>query len=103
MKSILTLFWEAALMKKCSLILVSVLLTALSLPIVSSAQGPQPVDISMFPAPTGPYQVGRITRHWVDTSRDELLSEIENDQRELLVRIWYPAEVEAGAEMALAG
>ncbi len=89
-------------MKKYSLILISVLLAALSLPMVSSAQGPQPQDISMSPAPTGPYQVGRITRHWVDASRDELLSEAEGDQRELIVRIWYPAEVEAGTEFALA-
>jgi predicted dienelactone hydrolase len=89
-------------MNKCSLILVSVLLAALSLPIVSSAQGPGPVDISMFPAPTGPYQVGRITRHWVDASRDEMLTEDTGDNRELVVRIWYPAEAEAGAELALA-
>ncbi len=89
-------------MKKYSLILISVLLVALSLPMVSSAQGPQPVDISMYPAPTGPYQVGRITRHWVDASREEMLSEVEGDQRELIVRIWYPSEVEAGTEWALA-
>lgn len=89
-------------MKKFSLILLSVLLAALSLPTVSAAQGPEPVDISMFPAPTGPYQVGRITQHWVDASRDELLSEAEGDQRELIVRIWYPAEVEPGTEFALA-
>jgi hypothetical protein len=89
-------------MKRNLLILIGVLLAILSLPIASSAQDPQPVDISMFPAPTGPYQVGRITRHWVDASRDELLSEDEGDQRELIVRIWYPAEVEPGTEFALA-
>lgn len=89
-------------MKRYLLTLTGILLTALSLPMVSSAQGSEPVDISMFPAPTGPYQVGRITQHWVDVSRDELLSEVEGDQRELIVRIWYPVEVEPGTEFALA-
>ena len=88
-------------MKKSALILMSVLLAAFSLPMMSSAQGFPPVDISMFPAPTGPYQVGRVTRHWVDASRDEPLTEDTADQRELMVRIWYPAEVEAGTEFAL--
>ncbi|MBZ0098896.1 MAG: hypothetical protein K8F30_07415, partial [Taibaiella sp.] len=87
-------------MKRYLLILMSVLLAVLSLPMVLSAQE---VDISMFPAPTGPYQVGRITRYWVDVSRDELLTENTGDKRELVVRIWYPAQVEAGAERALAG
>jgi pimeloyl-ACP methyl ester carboxylesterase len=88
-------------MKRYSLILICVLVAALSLPVVSSAQGLEPVDISMFPPPTGPYQVGRITQNWVDTARDETLTEDTADKRELVVRIWYPGEVETGATPAL--
>lgn len=51
-----------------------------------------------FPAPTGPYQVGSTYRHWVDDSRREMLTEDPADKRDVLVRIWYPAEVPGDAE-----
>lgn len=89
-------------MKRYLLILIEVLVIVLCLPIMLIAQAPELIDISMFPPPTGPYQVGRTTWHWVDTSRDEVLTDVEGDKRELVVRTWYPAEVEAGAELALA-
>jgi Platelet-activating factor acetylhydrolase, isoform II len=49
-----------------------------------------------LPAPTGPYQVGTVFYHWVDEARDEVFTLDPNDKRELIVRFWYPAEVEAG-------
>lgn len=48
---------------------------------------------SFLPPPTGSYQVGKTTRHWLDESRDELFTSDETDHREIMVRIWYPAEV----------
>jgi dienelactone hydrolase len=48
-------------------------------------------------APTGPYQVGTTFYHWIDETRDETLTDDPNDKRELVVQIWYPAEVEEGA------
>jgi hypothetical protein len=52
---------------------------------------------SWLPAPTGPYQVGTAFYHWVDETRDEIVTEDPDDKRELVVRIWYPADVPAGA------
>jgi hypothetical protein len=50
-----------------------------------------------LPTPTGPYQVGTMTYHWVDESRPEIFTKDPDDRRELLVRVWYPAEVDANA------
>lgn len=49
-----------------------------------------------LPRPTGPYHVGRTTRHWVDISRPEALTESPDDFREVPVEIWYPAEAGTG-------
>lgn len=49
-----------------------------------------------LPAPTGPYQVGTTYYHWVDATRDEVFTDDPDDKRELVVRFWYPADVEAG-------
>jgi hypothetical protein len=51
-----------------------------------------------FPVPTGPHQVGSTYRVWVDESRPEVLTEDPDDEREVLVRIWYPADVAGDAE-----
>ena len=45
-----------------------------------------------MPAPTGPYSVGTLTFHRVDASRPETMTSDPSDRRELVVRIWYPAE-----------
>jgi hypothetical protein len=54
-----------------------------------------------IPPPTGPYQVGQTYLHWIDESRDELFTENENDHRELVISIWYPADVPEDAERDL--
>jgi hypothetical protein len=46
--------------------------------------------------PTGPFAVGKITVHWTDESRIEPLS-ANNDSRELMLDIWYPAEASNAA------
>lgn len=43
------------------------------------------------PKPTGPYAVGTVVRHLVDTNRLESLADIHGP-RELMIQIWYPAE-----------
>jgi dienelactone hydrolase len=42
--------------------------------------------------PTGPYNVGQTTLHWVDSSRSEDLTENPDDVREVVALVWYPAE-----------
>jgi len=50
-----------------------------------------------LPVPTGPYQVGTTTYHWIDESRPEVFTQNPDDRREFLVRVWYPAEVDVNA------
>ncbi len=45
-----------------------------------------------FPAPSGPYAIGTLTYHWVDTDRSDVFSADARARRELMVQIWYPAE-----------
>jgi predicted dienelactone hydrolase len=44
-----------------------------------------------FPAPTGPYQVGTLTYHWVDAARPEVFIADPAARREIMVQVWYPA------------
>ena len=44
-----------------------------------------------LPAPTGKYDVGRVSLHLTDTARIDSLSPQPFSKRELLVWIWYPA------------
>lgn len=54
-----------------------------------------------LPVPDGPYQVGTETFHFIDGSRDEVLTGDINDKRELMVQIWYPARNSSGMESEL--
>jgi hypothetical protein len=55
---------------------------------------------SPLPAPTGPFSVGRITYDWVDPVRQEPLAHQPQAHRELMVDVWYPAEVSTGSKRA---
>ncbi|MBK9124275.1 MAG: ester cyclase [Chloroflexi bacterium] len=70
----------------CALLILTLM------PLVVSAQSENPL-----PAPTGPYDVGVVWRHWVDESRDEPYVHDTDDKREVIVQFLYPAVVEAGA------
>jgi len=45
-----------------------------------------------------PYAVGRTIFRWVDATRPEVLTESPNDFREVMVLVWYPAELGTGAK-----
>jgi len=49
------------------------------------------LPVFKLPQPTGTYLVGTVSYHWIDESRDELLTDDHNDKREIMVQIWYPA------------
>lgn len=53
-----------------------------------------------FPHPGGPYQIGTLTYHWVDSDRQEFFSADPNARRELIVQIWYPATGDPSAPRA---
>ena len=65
----------------CALILdFSAIVLCISLPIFE------------IPAPTGPYQVGTITKYLSDPERHDPFADKPNAPRELMVQIWYPAD-----------
>jgi predicted dienelactone hydrolase len=53
-----------------------------------------------LPAPTGHYEVGRVSFDCVDRKRAEIYSSDPQDRRQLVVWAWYPAAPGAGAERA---
>lgn len=50
------------------------------------------MPVFSFREPTGPYAIGTVAQHWIDTDRDELFTTDPDDHRELMAQIWYPAE-----------
>ena len=50
------------------------------------------VPVFRIPEPTGLYAVGTQDFYWVDDSRLEKFTSDPNDMRELMVRVWYPAD-----------
>ncbi len=76
--------------------IVVLFLTLLTAPAALLAQE------TFLPKPTGPYSVGTTLRHWIDEARRETYlvrdpADKRSDQRELMVQLWYPAEVPEGA------
>ncbi len=49
------------------------------------------IPVFKLPQPSGPYAVGSTFYHFIDTDREEILTAIPDDKRELLVQVWYPA------------
>jgi predicted dienelactone hydrolase len=50
------------------------------------------LPVFRLPAPTGPYKVGTQSRHIIDVSRLDSLSDGSGSQRELVIQIWYPVD-----------
>ena len=50
------------------------------------------LPVFRFPHPSGSYEIGTLTYHWVDANRPEVFSAEPNVHRELMVQIWYPAK-----------
>lgn len=50
------------------------------------------LPVFRFPHPSGSYEIGTLTYHWVDANRPEVFSTDPNAHRELMVQIWYPAK-----------
>ncbi|TAK13120.1 MAG: hypothetical protein EPO32_06260 [Anaerolineae bacterium] len=64
---------------------------------VAAAALPIILPVPRLPQPPGPYAVGSVLYHWMDTTRDEVYSTEPDDSREMMVQIWYPADVTADA------
>ncbi len=72
---------------------VAVLIAASWLPSVIRGQA----DVPQLSPPTGPFPVGRIAFHWIDSSRTEAFASALATRRELMVYVWYPAKEHYGA------
>lgn len=48
------------------------------------------MPVFQLPKPTGPFEVGMNSRHLIDDSRHDS----KQKARELMIQIWYPAELE---------
>jgi predicted dienelactone hydrolase len=55
---------------------------------------------TMLPAPTGPYQVGRVIYDWIDTARWNRYAPVAGTKQELAVWLWYPAAVTPSSQPA---
>jgi predicted dienelactone hydrolase len=53
-------------------------------------------EVPQIPSPSGPFGIGRIGFHWIDTSRPDDYDPKRN--RELMVYFWYPTAKSAGAK-----
>ena len=53
-----------------------------------------------FPQSSGPYPIGTLTYHWIDTARPEVFGADPQRPRELMVQIWYPAKADPSARRA---
>ncbi|UHA75121.1 alpha/beta hydrolase family protein [Paenibacillus sp. 481] len=51
------------------------------------------LPVIQFPQPSGLLKVGTQTFHFTDTNRDEMFTDDESDKRELMVQVWYPADL----------
>jgi dienelactone hydrolase len=49
-----------------------------------------------LPTPTGPFPIGSVKRHLVDSRRQELQNARPGALRELMIQIWYPAKAHSG-------
>jgi predicted dienelactone hydrolase len=61
-----------------------------------------PILIPVFhlPEPTGQFQIGTTTLYLVDNTRSEIFTPNPDDHREVIVRVWYPAQIMTGDKAA---
>lgn len=87
---------KAAAHVLAALVLIGILLVAAAIGDLAISRS-QPLTL---PSPTGPSLVGRVEYVWVDQGRADSLSDRPAERRELLVWIWYPADVSTDSPTA---
>ena len=48
------------------------------------------ISLNDLPAPNGKYSIGTKIFTWVDESRNESFTPVEDDKRRIVVQVWYP-------------
>jgi len=62
----------------------------------ASSSGTASAALPQIPSPSGPFGIGRIGFHWIDTSRPDKYD--PKRQRDLMIYFWYPTSKSAGAK-----
>ncbi|WP_178022347.1 dienelactone hydrolase [uncultured Paenibacillus sp.] len=75
--------------------------TALAVMLVVTAGLMYAFPVFQIPEPTGGFQVGTQTFHFVDANREEIFDEARASKRELMVQVWYPAQAATGKHAPL--
>ena len=68
--------------------------------LVVSIALPLVLPVFRFAPPGGPYAIGTLSYHWVDTGRREIFATSPQARRELVVQVWYPAKEGGSAPLA---
>jgi predicted dienelactone hydrolase len=68
--------------------------------VATSIALPVALPVFRFPNPSGPYGIGTVTDHWVDSTRQEIFSADPRAHRELMAQVWYPARVRPSSPRA---
>ena len=68
--------------------------------LVVSMALPLVLPVFRFAPPGGPYAIGTLSYHWVDTGRREIFAPSAQARRELVVQVWYPAKPGASSPPA---
>ena len=71
--------------------MISPIAVGIAILFAPTAVDAQSIAPNVLPFPTGPFPIGRVTYHWIDSSRPEFLDIAAPRRRELLVDVWYPA------------
>jgi predicted dienelactone hydrolase len=76
--------------------LSSIIISLLSVIVIAVAALPggyyfKPIQLD---TPTGTYAIGKMSKHFVDESRDEPFTKSADDHREVIADIWYPSDTE---------
>ncbi|MEO8078116.1 MAG: carboxylic ester hydrolase [Acidobacteriota bacterium] len=71
-----------------------------ALVLAASIALPTLLPVFRLPHPSGPYEIGTLTYHWVDADRREVFVADRNARRELMVQIWYPANTDPSSPRA---
>lgn len=67
------------------------------IPVVLVALLPALVPVPRLPEPSGSFEVGTVSLYLVDENRTEIYGPEPGGPRELMVQLWYPANLESGA------
>jgi hypothetical protein len=59
-----------------------------SILLLAACAASEPVAL---PPPTGDLPIGRTTLRWTDGQRPEVMTEADDDRREVIAHLWYPA------------